>query len=95
MALLFACFAQKSLWSDRILCVINLLLSIAIIVYNSLQSGTIPWTGSVAKPFKSNMKGFVTYCPNYHDSLSSIRCCKKKNKTTTKNNLNMYLLFLN
>lgn len=84
--LLIGCIGAKSLWSDRIVSVINLLLSIAIIVYNSLQSGTIPWTGAVTKPFESTMKGFVTYCSDYDDTLNSIRCCKKKkhkNKTKT------------
>lgn len=74
--LVVGCVFSKSLWSDRITSLINLLLFIAIIVYNSLKSGTIPWTGSVSNSLTSTMKGYVTYCPNYSDSIMSNRCCK-------------------
>ncbi|CEP08583.1 hypothetical protein [Parasitella parasitica] len=72
--LVVGCVSSKSLWSDRITGCINVLLFIAIIVYNSLTSGTIPWTGSVANSNMSTMKGYVTYCSNYSDSLMSSRC---------------------
>ncbi|EPB82290.1 hypothetical protein HMPREF1544_10970 [Mucor circinelloides 1006PhL] len=72
--LIVGCVFSKSLWSDRITSCINLLLFIAIIVYNSLTSGTVPWMGSVSNSNTSTMKGYVTYCSNYSDSLMSNRC---------------------
>lgn len=74
--LILGCIQSKSLLSDRVMSIINLLLFIAIIVYNSLESGTIPWTGSLAKQFTSTTKGFASYCPDYDDNRTSIRCCK-------------------
>lgn len=74
--LVVGCVFSKSLWSDRITSCINLLLFIAIIVYNSLTSGTVPWMGSASNSNTSTMKGYVTYCSNYSDSLMSNRCCK-------------------
>ncbi|KAL7310378.1 hypothetical protein PS15m_009889 [Mucor circinelloides] len=72
--LVVGCVFSKSLWSDRITSCINLLLFIAIIVYNSLTSGTVPWMGSASNSNTSTMKGYVTYCSNYSDSLMSNRC---------------------
>lgn len=74
--LILACFQSKSLIGDRVMSIINLLLCIAVVVYNSLQSGMIPWTGSLSRPFTSNAKGWAPYCPSYTDSLTSVRCCK-------------------
>ncbi|CAO3611421.1 unnamed protein product [Mucor hiemalis] len=73
--LLLACFQAKSLIGDRVMSIINLLLFIAIVVYNSLQSGMIPWTGAVSKPFTSDAKGWASYCSNYGGTgLVSVRC---------------------
>lgn len=57
--------------------IINLLLCIAVVVYNSLQAGMIPWQGAVSNSFTSNEKGWATYCSNYGGTgLVSVRCCK-------------------
>ncbi|KAG2207003.1 hypothetical protein INT47_008472, partial [Mucor saturninus] len=72
--LILGCIQSKSLLSDRVMSIINLLLFIAIAVYNSLQSGTIPWTGNLTKQFTSNTKGYASYCSNYEDNRTSIRC---------------------
>ncbi|KAI8077354.1 uncharacterized protein B0P05DRAFT_128897 [Gilbertella persicaria] len=72
--LIFGCTLSKSLLSDRILSLINLALYVAVVVYNSLASGNIPWTGSLAKPISSDMKGYVNYCSGYTDSSLYNRC---------------------
>lgn len=70
--------ARKSLLGDRVLSVINLLLFIAIVVYNTLEAGTVPWTGALLnKQFIApDTKGWANYCPNYTDQGIMIRCCK-------------------
>ncbi|KAI8373555.1 hypothetical protein EDC96DRAFT_424027, partial [Choanephora cucurbitarum] len=72
--LLIFSLMSKSLWSDRIASLINLSLCIAVAVYTSLKSGTVPWTGSVSSSFDSSMQGYVSYCSSYSDTVLSNRC---------------------
>ncbi|KAI8385756.1 hypothetical protein BD560DRAFT_384256 [Blakeslea trispora] len=72
--LIFGCFMSKSLLSDRIISLINIALCIAVAVYTTLKSGTIPWTGSTFNSFSSPMHGYVNYCSFYSDSMLSSRC---------------------
>ncbi|GAA5810494.1 hypothetical protein MFLAVUS_003916 [Mucor flavus] len=69
-----SCINSKSLFSDRVMSLINLLLCIAVVVYNSLKSDTVPWTGSLTKQFISRSKGYASYCSNYNDGITATRC---------------------
>ncbi|KAI7908039.1 uncharacterized protein BX663DRAFT_539408 [Cokeromyces recurvatus] len=64
----------KLLWYDCLISIINMLLFVSIIIYISLKSGVIPWTGNIEKQFSSTTKGYVTYCSNYDDDNMLIRC---------------------
>lgn len=57
---------------------INLALMIIVIVYNTLKSGTIPWTDGIEQPSStsSNIKaGYAPYCGSFSD-ITFYRCCK-------------------
>lgn len=61
---------------DRFLSVINAAFLIAVVVYNTLKSGTIPWTGN-NNNLAPNQMGFATYCSSYdNDETTFYRCCK-------------------
>lgn len=67
----------KSTRGDRTLSILNLALMIAVIVYNTLKSGVVPWKPEPdADAPSSATPGFATYCTNYHDSTTANRCCK-------------------
>ncbi|KAI8142217.1 hypothetical protein BJV82DRAFT_615994 [Fennellomyces sp. T-0311] len=60
----------RSTRGDRILSIICVALLIAVIVYNSLEGGLVPWlggTGTTPDPQAgiAEQKGFATYCSNY------------------------------
>lgn len=57
--------------------VLNIALLVAVIVYNTLKSGVIPWTDGKAKggPSQANL-GFASYCSSYQDTTTQYRCCE-------------------
>ncbi|ORZ00403.1 hypothetical protein BCR43DRAFT_485154, partial [Syncephalastrum racemosum] len=65
----------KSIRGDRAISVLNLALMIAVIVYNTLKSGVIPWTDGKESTSADINEGFATYCPTYSDKLTFYRCC--------------------
>lgn len=70
--------SRKSLMGDRVLSIINLMLYIAIIAYNAMNVGTVPWTGTMPnKQFVApNTHGWADYCANYTNEGIRDRCCK-------------------
>jgi hypothetical protein len=76
LLLILGLFNVKSVLGDRIVSFINLLLLIAIAVYNSLESHTVPWMGRVEYEFSSQIKGYAPYCSNYNSDNTFKRCCK-------------------
>lgn len=66
----------KSVRGDRSMCVINVALMAACVVYNTLKQGVIPWSGGKASggPKSANL-GFASYCNLYNDKTTQLRCC--------------------
>ncbi|KAI9316881.1 hypothetical protein BX666DRAFT_1947674 [Dichotomocladium elegans] len=65
----------KSIRGDRILCMPNVAIMIAVIVYNTLKAGAVPWTKTPVEGVPSSATStFVTYCKNIDDSVTANRC---------------------
>ncbi|KAG0170047.1 hypothetical protein DFQ28_002636 [Apophysomyces sp. BC1034] len=65
----------KSIRADRVLSIINLPLLIAVIVYNTLKSGVIPWTDGKEDGPSEVVLGFATYCDAYTGSQTTFLRC--------------------
>ncbi|CAO3675314.1 unnamed protein product [Rhizopus stolonifer] len=73
-ALFIIGYRTQSLIGDRVLSLLNTALYVAIVVYNTKKSGTIPWLGDATTGFTSNIQGWVPYCSTYSYINTSLRC---------------------
>ncbi|ORY98708.1 hypothetical protein BCR43DRAFT_488020 [Syncephalastrum racemosum] len=61
--------------SDRFFSIVNAALLVAVVVYNSLRSGVIPWTNGTDSDAPSMFnQGWATYCSVYSNNTSMNRC---------------------
>ncbi|KAI8375974.1 uncharacterized protein BYT42DRAFT_572957 [Radiomyces spectabilis] len=77
IALIFVSISTiKNIRGDRILSVINLILMIAVVVYNTLQAGVVPWTdGKEKDPGRGPYRGYADYCSFYGSGTDSFYRC--------------------
>ncbi|KAI9023787.1 hypothetical protein CLU79DRAFT_117568 [Phycomyces nitens] len=75
LTLVISTWTIQAIRHDRILSGFNFALLVAVIVYSTLKSGTVPWTnGQVAGP-SSVPYGFASYCDIYSkDQTTFYRC---------------------
>ncbi|KAL0087865.1 hypothetical protein J3Q64DRAFT_1833214 [Phycomyces blakesleeanus] len=75
LTLVISTWTIQAIRHDRILSGFNIALLIAVIIYSTMKSGTIPWTnGQVTEP-SSTPYGFASYCDTYSkDQTTFYRC---------------------
>ncbi|KAI9311793.1 hypothetical protein BX666DRAFT_895372 [Dichotomocladium elegans] len=65
-----------SIRGDRTMAILNLALMVAVIIYNTLKGGPMPWTNNADEPGApaKTSPGFATYCFAYRNPKTIMRC---------------------
>ncbi|KAI7878661.1 hypothetical protein K492DRAFT_196673 [Lichtheimia hyalospora FSU 10163] len=86
LVLILSTFQRKTIRPDRLLSIVNAALTIAVLVYNSISSGNIPWVGFADTPWRGphdhTQKGLATYCSDYNgvdDAMITFKRCWLQN----------------
>ncbi|KAI9494796.1 hypothetical protein BDB00DRAFT_938098 [Zychaea mexicana] len=88
--LVVSCMSNiRSIRGDRIVSVVCIALLIAVIVYNTIEAGVVPWLPSdIASDAQQNFpstKGFATYCSDYSIANNSDLTSKTTNRCWLQN----------